>query len=115
MAFNINQYIYEQRRIGKDDKQIATSLGMSLKHFQNYISGEKKEAVKEKQPSIAEKRAKKVEEKKQEQFKGWRDEGVSNAQIAEKADVAEATVANATTFGLLSNVTKVPTKTVESE
>lgn len=112
MAFNINQYIYEQRRIGKDDKQIATSLGMSLKHFQNYISGEKKEAAEEKQPSVAEKRAKKVEEKKQEhekqkeQFKGWRDEGLSNAQIAEKADVTEATVVN---------VIETPTKMDEVE
>lgn len=102
MAFNIEHYIYEQRRIGKDDKQIATSLGMSLKHFQNFVSGKKE--------NVAEKKAKKVEEKKQEhekqkeQFRGWRDEGLSNAEIAEKANVAEATVVN---------VVKEPIQTTE--
>lgn len=31
------KYIYEQRRIGKSNKQIATSLGMSLKHFLSQV------------------------------------------------------------------------------
>lgn len=100
MEFNLMKYILDQRRIGKDDKQIATSLGMSLKHFHSLVSGK------------AEERKAKVEEKKQKhekqkaEFKGWRDEGVSNAQIAEKANIAEATILN---------VIKVPTETVESE
>lgn len=88
MAFDIKNYIYEQRRIGKDDKQIATSLGMSLKHFQNYINGK----AEERKVKVEEK--KKQREKQKAEFKGWRDEGLSNAEIAEKANVAEATVLN---------------------
>lgn len=30
---DLMKYVYEQRRIGKNNKQIATSLGMSMKHF----------------------------------------------------------------------------------
>ena len=33
MEFNFKKYVMEQRTIGRSDKQIATSLGMSLKHF----------------------------------------------------------------------------------
>jgi hypothetical protein len=31
------EYVNEQRRIGKSNKQIATSLGMSLKHFLSQV------------------------------------------------------------------------------
>ena len=33
MEFNFKKYVMEQRTTGRSDKQIATSLGMSLKHF----------------------------------------------------------------------------------
>lgn len=33
MEFNFKKYVMEQRATGRSDKQIATSLGMSLKHF----------------------------------------------------------------------------------
>lgn len=31
------EYVNEQRRIGRSNKQIATSLGMSLKHFLSQV------------------------------------------------------------------------------
>ncbi len=34
---DLMKYIYEQRRIGKSNKQIATSLGMSMKHFMKEV------------------------------------------------------------------------------
>ena len=33
MEFNFKEYVFHKRRQGCSDKQIATSLGMSLKHF----------------------------------------------------------------------------------
>ncbi len=53
-----NEYVYEKRRVGLDDKQIATSLGMSLKHFHTILNG--KEAKKDipaapKKPVVEEK------------------------------------------------------------
>ena len=35
-----NNYVYEKRRTGLSDKQIAMSLGMSLKHFHTMLNGE---------------------------------------------------------------------------
>ena len=35
-----NNYVYEKRRAGLSDKQIAMSLGMSLKHFHTMLNGE---------------------------------------------------------------------------
>ena len=34
---DLMKYIYEQQRIGKNNKQIATSLGMSMKHFLSQV------------------------------------------------------------------------------
>lgn len=31
------EYVNEQRRIGRNNKQIATSLGMSMKHFLSQV------------------------------------------------------------------------------
>lgn len=60
-----NEYVHEKLRIGLNDKQIATSLGMSLKHFHSILNGEenkkdiptapKNEKVKPKKPVIEEK------------------------------------------------------------
>lgn len=33
MSFDFKKYVFQQRATGRSDKQIATSLGMSLKHF----------------------------------------------------------------------------------
>ena len=33
MKFDFKKYVMQQRATGRSDKQIATSLGMSLKHF----------------------------------------------------------------------------------
>lgn len=33
MSFDFKKYVMQQRTTGRSDKQIATSLGMSLKHF----------------------------------------------------------------------------------
>ncbi len=42
------EYVNEQRRIGKSNKQIATSLGMSLKHFLSQVG--KATDIKEEKP-----------------------------------------------------------------
>ena len=74
-----NEYVYEKLRIGLNDKQIATSLGMSLKHFHSILNGEenkknistatKNEEVKPKKPAESPKAAEKsAEEKKDDNF-----------------------------------------------
>lgn len=60
-----NNYVYEKRRAGLSDKQIAMSLGMSLKHFHTMLNGEaakkdipaapKNEEVKSEKPAVEEK------------------------------------------------------------
>lgn len=52
-----NEYVHEKLRIGLNDKQIATSLGMSLKHFHSILNGENKKDIpaKPKKPAVDEK------------------------------------------------------------
>lgn len=47
MEFNFKEYVFHKRRQGCSDKQIATSLGMSLKHFLSKI-----EEIENKNPII---------------------------------------------------------------
>lgn len=42
---SFTDYVYEKRRVGMNDKQIANSLGMSLKHFHKLTQGVKDEPV----------------------------------------------------------------------
>lgn len=51
-----NNYVYEKRRAGLSDKQIAMSLGMSLKHFHTMLNGEeaKKDIPDEPKKSVVE-------------------------------------------------------------
>lgn len=74
-----NEYVREKLRIGLNDKQIATSLGMSLKHFHSILNGEenkkdiptapKNEEVKPKKPIETPKAAEKpAEDKKDDNF-----------------------------------------------
>lgn len=70
---DLMKYIYEQRRIGKSNKQIATSLGMSMKHFLKEVGeavGLKDDKKKEpKKPVETPKPAEKpAEEKKDDNF-----------------------------------------------
>ena len=44
------EYVNEQRRIGKSNKQIATSLGMSLKHFLSQVG--KATEIKDETPKV---------------------------------------------------------------
>ena len=48
MEFDFKKYVLHQRAVGRSDKQIATSLGMSLKHFLAKV-----EEVENKNPIIA--------------------------------------------------------------
>ena len=42
MEFDFVKYVFNKRRQGCSDKQIATSLGMSLKHFLSKLDEEEK-------------------------------------------------------------------------
>lgn len=65
-AKKFDRYVYEKRAIGLSDKQIANSLGMSLKHFYKITQGTKEESVIEtkieKKPKPIESKPVKVEE-----------------------------------------------------
>lgn len=60
------EYVHQKRVEGKSDKQIATSLGMSLKHLNKMLSGSKPQE----EPKIEEKKPEppvvKIAEKKPE-------------------------------------------------
>lgn len=46
----MEQYVFEKRQSGMNDKQIATSLGMSLKHFYKELGDKKAEIKTENKP-----------------------------------------------------------------
>lgn len=43
LDFNFKKYVFNKRAEGLNDKQIATMLGMSLKHFISKLKGEETE------------------------------------------------------------------------
>jgi len=62
MEFNFKKYVFSKRAEGLSDKQIATSLGMSLKHFKQMADGVVEKVQEAVIKPIAEKKAEKTPE-----------------------------------------------------
>lgn len=68
MAFNLKEYVFHKRAEGLNDKQIATSLGMSLKHLTAKLNEKEEVKVEEKPIDIPTPKKKKEEKAVVEDF-----------------------------------------------
>lgn len=86
----MEQYVFEKRQSGMNDKQIATSLGMSLKHFCKEL-GDKKAENKPvaSKPTAPEKKPESKPEPKREPVQKAPEKSVESEKTASESKIEE--------------------------